>query len=430
MFFSFSRIVSAAAVVACASSALAAPICSVSSSGVRTGSSNSTSSTSGIANVGSLPTFTSSFATPTLTSTPVVSSAPAVSSTPVVSSVPVVSSPAVSTPVISSAPAVSSTPISSAPVPTTTSGSGSSNSTSGSGSSNSTSGSGGSTSSSGPHFLVYSDAWVSGENGPPNVSEINGYNVFALSFLLASGSVDQAQEWEELDASTRASIKSQYNAAGVKLIVSAFGSTEAPTSSGDDPVNTANTMAAWVKQYDLDGIDIDYEDFDAINSGNGAVDWLVKFTTQLRSQLPSGQYIITHAPVAPWFSNNAQFQGGAYLQVDQQVGSMIDWYNVQFYNQGASEYTDCTGLLTQSSSTWPKTSVFEIAAAGVDLNKLVIGKPATASDATNGYMDPATLATCVDQAKGKGWNAGVMVWEFPSASQSWISTVRGSAYPV
>jgi chitinase len=54
-------------------------------------------------------------------------------------------------------------------------------------------------------------------------------------------------------------VKSSYNAAGIKLIVSAFGSTDAPTSAGADPVATANTMAAWVIKYGLDGIDVDYE---------------------------------------------------------------------------------------------------------------------------------------------------------------------------
>lgn len=43
------------------------------------------------------------------------------------------------------------------------------------------------------------------------------------------------------------------------MIVSAFGSTDAPTSSGADPVATANTFAAWVIEYGLDGIDVDYE---------------------------------------------------------------------------------------------------------------------------------------------------------------------------
>lgn len=42
-------------------------------------------------------------------------------------------------------------------------------------------------------------------------------------------------------------------------MVSAFGSTDAPTSSGYDPVSTANTMASFVKTWGLDGIDVDYE---------------------------------------------------------------------------------------------------------------------------------------------------------------------------
>ena len=80
-----------------------------------------------------------------------------------------------------------------------------------------------------------------------------------LSFLLLAGAWDNAQVWTSLTAAQRSSIKSQYAAAGIKLMVSAFGSTDVPTSSGVDPIATANTMAAWVKQYSLDGIDVDYE---------------------------------------------------------------------------------------------------------------------------------------------------------------------------
>lgn len=53
----------------------------------------------------------------------------------------------------------------------------------------------------------------------------------------------------------------------LQLMVSAFGSTDAPTSSGEDPTRLAETMAAWVQKYGLDGIDVDYE---------------VEFYTQLR----------------------------------------------------------------------------------------------------------------------------------------------------
>lgn len=76
--------------------------------------------------------------------------------------------------------------------------------------------------------------------------------------------------------------------------------------------------------------------------------WLITFTKTLRDRLPMGQYIISHAPVAPWFSD--AYASGGYLEVNKQVGSMIDWYdfcllrihrkrltpsryNIQFYNQ-------------------------------------------------------------------------------------------------
>ncbi|KAH7909554.1 glycoside hydrolase family 18 protein [Hygrophoropsis aurantiaca] len=278
-----------------------------------------------------------------------------------------------------------------------------------------------------PRFVIYSDQWVSGENGPPNVTEVTGYNVFALSFWLTSGPADQAEEWTELDNATRASIKSSYNDAGISLIVSAFGSTDTPTSSGDDPTTTANNLAAFVLEYDLDGVDIDYEDFNAMNSGTDSAEtWLATFTTALRAQLPQGEYILTHAPVAPWFSPNYAY---GYLEVDQAVGSLIDWYNIQFYNQGTTEYTTCDGLLTASSTTYPESALFQIAASGVSLDKLVIGKPATTADANNGYMNTTLLAQCVDEAYEQGWDAGVMVWEYPGAAASWIEEVRSLAFP-
>ncbi|KAF8577414.1 glycoside hydrolase family 18 protein [Ramaria rubella] len=274
-----------------------------------------------------------------------------------------------------------------------------------------------------PYFVAYSDQWVSGENGPPATSVIQGFNVFVLSFLLVSGPADQAEEWVEIGASTRSSIKTAYNNAGIKLMVSAFGSTDAPTSTSQNPTTLAQTMAAWVKEYDLDGIDVDYEDFNAVSAGTAA-SWLVTFTTVLRQNLPEGQYLITHAPIAPWFSAST---GGPYLTVNSQVGSLIDWYNVQFYSQG-SEYTTCTGLVTTSGGSYPQSSIFEINASGVTLNKIVMGKPATSGDAS-GYVAPATLATCVEQAKNAGWSAGVMVWEYPDAAASWIETVRSLSWP-
>jgi chitinase len=113
----------------------------------------------------------------------------------------------------------------------------------------------------------------------------------ALAFWLTQGPFDKAQEWASMAADQRAAIKSEYKNAGISLIVSAFGATDTPTTSGADPVDTANKVVSFVKQYDLDGVDVDYEDFDAINSGKAEA-WLATFTKTLRAGLPQGQYII------------------------------------------------------------------------------------------------------------------------------------------
>lgn len=61
------------------------------------------------------------------------------------------------------------------------------------------------------------------------------------------------------------------------------------------------------------GLDIDYEDLSAFNAGNGnAENWLISFTQTVRTKLPQGKYIVTHAPVAPWFAPNKWGGGGLF----------------------------------------------------------------------------------------------------------------------
>lgn len=81
----------------------------------------------------------------------------------------------------------------------------------------------------------------------------------------------------------------------------------------------------------MDGADINYEDSKAFKNGT-APDWLITFQKTLRSQL-GPKYIITHAPEAPYFQDK-QYPNGAYCKIHNSVGNTIDFYNVQFYNQG------------------------------------------------------------------------------------------------
>ncbi|KAJ3718637.1 hypothetical protein DFJ43DRAFT_1207079 [Lentinula guzmanii] len=180
-------------------------------------------------------------------------------------------------------------------------------------------------------------------------------------------------------ANTNKLAMGQLSSNNIKLPVSALGSTETPTTSGEDPEQLASTTAAWVKQYGVDGI-----------ADGNAEQWITDVTNALRAESPQGQYMLTHAR--------------AYVTVNTKVGGSIDRYNTQFYNQGASEYTTCDGLLTESSSNNPKPSVFEIQANGFELNKVVIGKPGSTGtgDASNGQTSTSTRAGYVSQAKGEG----------------------------
>ena len=168
-----------------------------------------------------------------------------------------------------------------------------------------------------------------------------------LAFLLSDGPKEQALNWANLDPARRKELKQQYNDKGVSLVVAAFGQFDKPTTDDRDPTALANTMAQFVLTTDLDGIDVDWEEFTLVTQkqqANVGEAWLATFTRALRTQLPQGQFILTHArtslrlrqcrdrvadedarvAVGPWFQPGF-CPGGCYLTVDKTVGSLIDW---------------------------------------------------------------------------------------------------------
>lgn len=67
-------------------------------------------------------------------------------------------------------------------------------------------------------------------------------------------------------------------------------------------------------------------------------------------------HIITHAPQAPYFCGQ-HYKNGAYTTVHRQVGHLINFYNVQFYNQGNTTYDTYHKLFLESGGYFPGTSV-------------------------------------------------------------------------
>jgi len=109
--------------------------------------------------------------------------------------------------------------------------------------------------------------------------------------------------------------------------------------------------------------------------------WLIDFTNAYREVSPDT--ILAHAPQAPYFSPT-YYKNGGYGTVDSAVGQHIDFYFMQYYNQGSTKYDSYSELFTKTTQgAFPGTSVKEIASRGVPLQKLVVGKPITTGDATN-----------------------------------------------
>lgn len=105
----------------------------------------------------------------------------------------------------------------------------------------------------------------------PGYAPQNLYNYVALSFWTTKGPTDIALLWanplkyfgaESSFGKTNQQIQlnliEKYHKAGMKVIVSAFGSSEQPTTHKTDPIATAQNLANFVLKNHLDGCDIDW----------------------------------------------------------------------------------------------------------------------------------------------------------------------------
>jgi chitinase len=164
-------------------------------------------------------------------------------------------------------------------------------------------------------------------------------------------------------AEIQANIRKLYDSKGKKILVSAFGSTDMPTTAGKDPLQTAKNLADFVRANKFHGVDLDWEDNAAMEMGTGE-QWLITITKELRRLLPFEEgFIITHAPQAPYFTGTVRYKNGGYMKVDKEVGHLIDWYNIQFYNQGDCTYDSYERLFIKNSDCYfPQTTIEDLLA--------------------------------------------------------------------
>jgi len=87
------------------------------------------------------------------------------------------------------------------------------------------------------------------------------------------------------DADIRAKLRKAFHDAGKRIVVSAFGAFNNPTS--EDPTAVCTRLANFAKDYGFDGVDLDYEDNAACEAGKCEA-WLITCTKVIRTILPKG----------------------------------------------------------------------------------------------------------------------------------------------
>ncbi len=149
-----------------------------------------------------------------------------------------------------------------------------------------------------------------------------------------------------------------------------------------------------------------------MHAGTG-LEWIVSFHTHLRKLLPT--YIISHSPYASYFKSE-DYSSKSYTEINHKINNTVNFYNIQYFNLGTSKFNTYEELFLKSSGNYQKIAVTELVDRGVDLNKIVVTKPAIPSDTLgSGWMDLNLLGTCLSQAYNENkWFGGVAIWQYSS----------------
>ncbi len=209
--------------------------------------------------------------------------------------------------------------------------------------------------------------------------------------------------------------------AGQRVLISFGGGTMTTAAykaiAGSEPV-LAKNIADFVQRYELDGVDIDWEDTAAFTgqAGYDGVKFLVALTQALRNELPPAS-LITHAPQPPYMQKGSGMDG--YVDVMAQAGNDIDWLNMQYYNNPP-----------WSSNPSEIVSSYEAFSSlpGMTREKLLVGLPVTSHDAGSGYIPVKEIVTDImHPIQAQGPLGGMMNWQFSSDENGeWAKTI-GSA---
>lgn len=211
---------------------------------------------------------------------------------------------------------------------------------------------------------------------------------------------------------------------GQKVMIS-FGGGEMSSAAykgiAGSEAKLAQSIADFVKEYNLDGVDLDYEDTAGFmgTAGYNGVELLVNLTNALRQELPSPRYLITHAPQPPYLEVGSGMDG--YVTIMEQAGNEIDWLNIQFYNN--PPWSGNPDEIVSSYHTFSRLK-------GMSPEKTIIGLPVTPHDAGSGYIPISEIITkIIEPIQQTSVLGGMMNWQFSSdVNGDWAKAIGTALY--
>jgi len=201
-----------------------------------------------------------------------------------------------------------------------------------------------------------------------------------------------------------------FHNAGLKVLGSVGGESMNNYWKSCDMNSLVKKLVDIVNNYDLDGIDIDYE----VDPPNAQ--YVIGLSNGLRSSLPAGK-LITHVP-----ENNLMDKGASYWNILQKCNG-VDFISIQYYNDNPDPVTNPSGAIAHY-----KAVVNEIYQG--DATKVVFGL--CISDCSRWNMKASAAAAITKSLVAEFPNnfGGIMNWAENEGDidGSWSAAVK-AAFP-
>lgn len=255
------------------------------------------------------------------------------------------------------------------------------------------------------------------------------FNVIMLSFYMGTNGskpVDALLTWQQMTPAARQEISDYAHSKGAVIMMALGGATDhiEPLVENHQGAEYARPACQFVLDYNLDGIDFDIE-LEPQNSGpfkdHSMQSFIYDGSMECRRTFGNSK-LISHAPQAPYMGDWAGSDYG-YTQVFKYYPDLIDFLNIQFYNQGSDVYSTYENTYVKGDGWTSNSAIFEMIDNGIPAEKLVHGRPVgPAGYANSGYVDPNTLHEWGCRAyRERGITAGFMTWMYGKGKSDYVT---------